>query len=137
MTTIGVFASIFDEFGKILCVRQNYPPFGWTTPGGRLEDGESPEQALMREVHEETGFQVRVTRLIGLYSAPFKDDLVVSFACDIEAADTWAPNDEIAAREFFPVYALPMPMKNNTRVRIRDACMCETAVFRTFTREEH
>ena len=50
MPTLGVFAAIFDDIGRILCVRMNYAMQAWTTPGGRVEQGESPLAALKREV---------------------------------------------------------------------------------------
>jgi ADP-ribose pyrophosphatase YjhB (NUDIX family) len=137
MTTIGVFASIFNEAGDVLCVQRNYAPFGWTTPGGRLEDGESPEVAVIREVLEETGYHVTVERLIGLYAAPFKSDLVISFACRITGQVHWQANEEIAAMAFFPSGALPSPMKSNTRSRIQDALEGKEGIWRTFTAAEH
>src|SRR5687768_7672834 len=96
MPTIGVFASIFDEAERILCVRRNYPPYNWTTPGGRVEAGESLETALIREVFEETGYQVEPKFVIGVYSAPFKDDVVISFGVMVMGRTEWEPNQEIA-----------------------------------------
>jgi 8-oxo-dGTP pyrophosphatase MutT (NUDIX family) len=46
MPTVGVFAAIFDAQVRILCVKLNYRPLNWTTPGGRVEAGESPVAAL-------------------------------------------------------------------------------------------
>lgn len=66
--TIGVFASLFDKSGRILLVRQAYAAHRWTTPGGRVEDGESPLMALEREVLEEIGCEVQVAHLIGVYA---------------------------------------------------------------------
>jgi 8-oxo-dGTP diphosphatase len=137
MTTIGVFAAIFNEQHEILCVQRNYSPYGWTTPGGRLEGGESPEAAVVREVLEETGYHVKVERLIGLYSAPFKDDLVISFACRIAGREQWLPDDEISAMGFFSLSDLPGPMKNNTRIRVLDAFEGKIGILRTFTAAEH
>ena len=137
MTTIGVFAAIFNDAGEILCVQRNYQPYGWTVPGGRLEDGEGPEDAVIREVLEETGYQVSVERLVGIYAAPFKSDLVISFVCRIEGRVPWEPDGEIAAAKFFSVDALPTPMKGNTRTRIADAKSGKTGIWRTFTKDEH
>lgn len=137
MTTIGVFANILNEDGQILCVQRNYAPYGWTVPGGRLEDGESPEDGVIREVLEETGYRVIVENLVGIYSAPFKSDLVIYFACKILTREVWQPDSEIAAADFFPVQNLPSPMKNNTRIRIQDACTGKIGVWRTFSKEEH
>ncbi|WP_052028406.1 NUDIX hydrolase [Pseudomonas syringae] len=137
MTTIGVFASIFNEAREVLCVQRNYAPYGWTTPGGRLEDGESPEQGVIREVYEETGYRVTVERLIGIYAAPFKSDLVISFECKIEKSEPWEPNEEIAARSFFALEDLPAPMRKNTYVRILDAAQGRVAVSRSFVLADH
>ena len=74
MPTVGVFAAIFDAQGHILCVKLNYGRLSWMTPGGRVEAGESPVAALIREIHEESGYHAQVERLVGVYAAPFKDD---------------------------------------------------------------
>ena len=88
MTTIGVFAVIFDSERRVLCVRRAYGPQNWTTPGGRLESGESPGAALEREVWEETGYIVQAGRLLGAYAATFKDDLVLSIEAEIIEQET-------------------------------------------------
>lgn len=137
MTTIGVFATILNENGQVLCVQRNYPPFGWTTPGGRLEDNESPEEGVIREVLEETGYIVSIEKLIGIYSAPFKSDLVISYLCKIIGREPWEPNDEISKVEFFSKSNLPSPMKNNTFVRIDDALQNKISVSKVFSQEEH
>ncbi|WP_426683819.1 NUDIX hydrolase [Xanthomonas translucens pv. undulosa] len=137
MTTIGVFANILNERQEVLCVQRNYPPYGWTVPGGTLEDGESPEDGVIREVFEETGYRVVVENLVGIYSAPFKSDLVIYFMCQIVAREAWQPNSEIAAVDFFSIENLPSPMKNNTRIRILDAHAGRTGVWKTFSKEEH
>ena len=84
MPTVGVFAAIFDERKRILCVKRSYGPRNWTTPGGRIENAESPVEALEREVEEETGYVVQATRVLGVYSATFKDDLVLSIEAKLE-----------------------------------------------------
>ena len=74
---MGVFAAIFDDSRRILCVRMNYATRAWTTPGGRVELGESPFAALKREVLEESGLDVVADGLIGVYCKPWKDDVVL------------------------------------------------------------
>ena len=66
MPTLGVFAAIFDEAGRLLCVRMNYASKRWSTPGGRVEAGESPLEALKREVLEETGLNITPGELLGV-----------------------------------------------------------------------
>lgn len=121
MTTIGIFAAIFDDKGRILCVKRAYDPQNWTTPGGRMESGESPVAALEREVREETGYVVRAGRLLGAYAATFKDDLVLSIEAKIIGREAWEPDTEIAEVGFFAQDALPQPMHPFTATRIRDA----------------
>jgi 8-oxo-dGTP diphosphatase len=60
-------AVVTDEQGRLLLVlRGQEPALGtWSVPGGRVEPGESDEQATAREVLEETGVRVRVGRLAG------------------------------------------------------------------------
>ncbi len=69
---IGCSAAIIDlENQKILLVRRS-DTGSWAVPGGYMEPGESLTEACVREVREETGLQVRVGRLIGVYSTPHK-----------------------------------------------------------------
>lgn len=107
MPSIGVFATIFDKQGRILCVKRNYPPFNWTTPGGGMDDGESLIQAIEREVREETGYIVHAKRLMGAYSSIYKDDLVLSIEAEIIDREEWQPNQEISEIGFFPKDELP------------------------------
>lgn len=63
----AVGAVIVDDSGRILLIQRGHAPSAglWTVPGGRLEPGESDEQALHREVREETGLEVAVGPLAG------------------------------------------------------------------------
>lgn len=130
MTTIGVFSAVFDDEGRILCVKRAYGPQNWTTPGGRMDSGESPIAALEREVLEETGYVVRAGRLVGVYAATFKDDLVLSIEAKIIGRETWEPNTEIAEVGFFAQDALPQPMHPFTATRIRDAFEGQVSIIR-------
>jgi ADP-ribose pyrophosphatase YjhB (NUDIX family) len=133
--TVGVFAAIFDDDGRILCVRRAYGPRNWTIPGGRLEPRESPTDALLREVAEETGYVVRVSRFVGVYSAPFRDDLVLMFVAEIIGRSEWRPNDEIAEARYFRPDDLPDSMTSRTLARIRDAVVGKVGVLRVFADE--
>ena len=120
MTTIGVFAGIFDEAGRILCVRHAYGAHDWGLPGGQMETHEDPVSALRREAFEEAAVIVEVETLVGLYSATYRDDLVILFRAGLRESRPWAPTDEIAEIGFFAPDALPEPMPPNVRLRIAD-----------------
>lgn len=130
MPTLGVFAVIFDEAGRLLCVRLNYASKRWTTPGGRVETGESPLEALKREVLEETGLSITPRELLGVYAKPEEDDLVLSFRATVAGVTTWQANDEIAALGYFGRDELPEPASVAAGVRMRDAFEKQGTVFR-------
>jgi 8-oxo-dGTP diphosphatase len=80
MQTLGAFAVIFDEEARILLCHRTDRDM-WNLPGGRVEKHEAPWEAIVREVEEETGLQVQVEKLIGVYVVPQKKDLVFNFLC--------------------------------------------------------
>jgi len=65
----AVSAVVTDSDGRILLHKRS-DNFLWSLPGGAMELGESVEQAVIREVKEETGFDVEVNKCIGIYSDP-------------------------------------------------------------------
>ncbi len=65
----SVSALIYDDFGRLLLVRQRDGD-AWSTPGGAIEFDETPADAVLRETWEETGLFVSVVRLFGVYGGP-------------------------------------------------------------------
>ncbi|HEY7144033.1 MAG TPA: NUDIX domain-containing protein [Streptosporangiaceae bacterium] len=66
-------ALIKDRAGRLLLVRRGRPPAAglWSLPGGRVEPGESDQQAVVREIAEETGLRVRCGALLGSVTLPW------------------------------------------------------------------
>ncbi len=64
---------IDDPQRPFVLIERAYPPFGWALPGGFVNVGETLEQAAIREAHEETGLEVKLTVLLGMYSNPKRD----------------------------------------------------------------
>ncbi|UCD35099.1 MAG: NUDIX hydrolase [Nitrospiraceae bacterium] len=69
---ISVDAIIEAEGGIVLIKRKNPPP-GWAIPGGFVDYGETLEQAVSREMKEETGLDIRIIRQFHTYSDPHRD----------------------------------------------------------------
>jgi ADP-ribose pyrophosphatase YjhB (NUDIX family) len=59
--------------GGIILIERRYPPKGWALPGGFVEIGETVEQAVRREMKEETNLELANLKLFGVYSDPARD----------------------------------------------------------------
>ena len=132
MPSVGVFAAIFDAAQRVLCVRHNYGARDWGMPGGKVEPGEDPLTGIEREVFEESGIVAEITQLVGVYSAPYRDDLVMLFSGRVRDQLPWSSDHEIAEREFFPLTNLPQPMAPNARLRFEDIRSNASGVMCTF-----
>ncbi len=71
--TPTVDAIIELEDGHIVLIQRANPPHGVAFPGGFVDEGESLEDACIREAHEETGLHVHLVALLGVYSHPDRD----------------------------------------------------------------
>lgn len=66
MKTIKVVAAVIRSNGRIFATQRGYGEFkdGWDFPGGKIEAGETPQQALVREIKEELDTEIKVGELI-------------------------------------------------------------------------
>ena len=91
-------AIITDPAGRLLLIKRGHEPEAgrWSLPGGRIEPGESDEQALVREVREETGLTVTPGRLIGTVDRPQPGGRVLvirDYAAEVTGGDLTAGDD--------------------------------------------
>lgn len=96
-------AVIRDEAGRLLMILRGHEPGRglWSIPGGRIEPGETPEAAVVREVREETGLDVRCGPLLGSAELPGLAGAVVDIrdyrACLVAGSATIATAGDDAA----------------------------------------
>ena len=71
MKTVRVVAGIIIEDGKVFATQRGYGEFkdGWEFPGGKIEQGETPEEAVVREIMEELDTEVEVKELFDTVSS--------------------------------------------------------------------
>ena len=118
MFTVGVFAIILDEENNVLiCHRRDHDL--WNLPGGGLEKGETVENAIIREVAEETGLEVVIDRITGVYSKKDKNEVVFSFLCKIISGNIKL-NDEADQIEYYSLDNIPHNFSPKQAERLKD-----------------
>ena len=99
-------AVILDENKNILLVKSTYNRFHpWGMPGGSLEYGEQPEEAIIREIWEETHLKISVEKLL-LINSWLPDRVGMYYLCRITGG-MFAPSDEVSEFAYFPLDNLP------------------------------
>lgn len=73
--SLTVDAVVVCEDDSIVLIKRKKDPYGgsWALPGGFVEYGETVENAAIREVKEETGLEIRLKDIVGVYSDPYRD----------------------------------------------------------------
>ena len=117
MKTIRVVAAIIVEDGKVFATQRGYGEFkgGWEFPGGKIDAGETPEAALVREIKEELGLSVVKAKYMSSRYHSRKELLMLNFVVVVEDSPIKLKEDEITeARWCTPDEALALIRKNTT-----------------------
>jgi ADP-ribose pyrophosphatase YjhB (NUDIX family) len=136
---VGSSAIVADGHERILLQRRS-DSGNWALPGGVMDIGETLAQSAVREVKEETGFDVRIDRIVGIYSDPshvfayddgeVRQEFSICFACTIIGGALQVSNESTAV-DFFPAAQLPeLQMHESIHVRIRDYLENKSPVLR-------
>lgn len=100
MKTVRVVAAIIIENGKVFATQRGYGEFkdGWEFPGGKIEPGETPEEAVVREIKEELDAEVEVVELLDTveYDYPEFHLSMDCFICKIVSGDLVLKEHEAA-----------------------------------------
>ena len=115
MKTIKVVAAVIQADKKIFATQRGYGDFkgGWEFPGGKIEDGETPEEALKREILEELDVKISVGELINTieYDYPTFHLSMDCFWCELVSGEIvlkepepakWLDRDSLYSVEWLP-----------------------------------
>ncbi|HET9999347.1 MAG TPA: NUDIX domain-containing protein [Ktedonobacteraceae bacterium] len=122
-------AVVVNDEGKILLQRRSDNNL-WALPGGTMEIGESIGETVIREVKEETGFDVQPAYIVGIYSDPkhiiaFTDGEVrqqfsICFACSILGGHLQVSNESYEVRFVLPQEIEQLNMHPSIHQRLKD-----------------
>lgn len=121
MAEIGVNVAVLQDQKILLTQREDFET--WILPGGGMEPGESVAQAAIRETKEETGLDVQLTRLVGIYSrlGNFFGGNLVLFTARVIGGEIKRQPGETIAVQWFPFDQIPSPLSIGHQRRIEDA----------------
>jgi 8-oxo-dGTP diphosphatase len=121
----GAFLVLFknEKRDRVFLVRRS-DYYTWGLTGGAVEEGETPEKAAVREAVEETGFEVKITRLVGDYQIINKKGRKLRKTYLFEGrviSGEFKPEFPGCRGKWLAVNSLPLNMLRATRAKIADA----------------
>lgn len=126
---VGSSAVVVDEAGRILLQRRS-DSGNWALPGGAMDIGETFAQSVIREVKEETGFDVRIERIVGIYSDPghvfayddgeVRQEFNICLACTIVGGELAVSSESTDVRFVLLDEVQSLTMHESIRKRIED-----------------
>lgn len=122
MHGMGVRVAVIQGDQVLLMKREDFEV--WSLPGGEIEDGESPAQTALREVLEETGLTIQLTRLVGLYTTPQWTSVNTTNAVFAASVLSGTPHTQAAETldiGFFAKEQLPQSLMWWVRREVEDA----------------
>jgi ADP-ribose pyrophosphatase YjhB (NUDIX family) len=136
---VGGSAVVVNNEGRILLQRRR-DSGNWALPGGAMDIGETFAQSVIREVKEETGFDVRIERIVGIYSDPghvfayddgeVRQEFNICLACTTIGGELAVSSESTDVRFFVLDEVQGLTMHESIRKRIEDYFSCKPPVLR-------
>src|SRR6266851_1747073 len=126
---VGSSAAVTDDENRILLQRRS-DSGNWALPGGTMDIGETLAESAIREVREETGFDVRIERIVGIYSDPghvfayddgeVRQEFNICLAATIVGGELAVSRESTDVRFFAPEDIPDIQIHESILKRIRD-----------------
>ena len=136
---VGSSAVVADSDGRILLQRRS-DSGNWALPGGAMDIGETLADSAIREVREETGFDVRIERIVGIYSDPghvfayddgeIRQEFSICLACSITGGSLSVSSESSDVQFFAPEDIPGIKIHESILIRIRDYLSDQSPVLR-------
>ena len=127
--TVTAGAIIFNNDGKVLLLKHRFRAgSGWGIPGGFLEAGEQPEEAMRRELREEIGLEVEEVEIFTSRSFKKPQQVEILFRCRADA-EVKPLTIEVERAEWFSIEALPPGLPKDQRAIIEHVCRTRSSVW--------
>lgn len=136
---VGCSGALLDEKREKILLTRRTDNGLWCLPGGGIDPGESAAEACVRELYEETGLRVAVTRLVGVYSSPdwlvrYPDGnqvQVIALSFEVTALGGQPhPTSEVSEWGYFSLAELPrLELMQNHTQRILDVFAAQAEAF--------
>ena len=104
--------------GKLVLVRRAIQPAlgRWAFPSGYVDRGETVENAAIREVKEETGLAIKITRLIGLYSSASNPVVLAVYSSEVIGGILYAGSETDAVGKYDPNQLPDLPFEHDHKI---------------------
>lgn len=118
MEVKGAQGLVFNERNQVLLVKRRLEKV-WVIPGGHIDEGETEEQAAVREVLEETGLAVEIINKVGEYTSKIIKGKTAVYLCQI-LGGKFKVNGEVSDIKYWDINKLPVTLVPWHHERIMD-----------------
>jgi ADP-ribose pyrophosphatase YjhB (NUDIX family) len=138
LLTSAVAAVIVDPAGRVLLCQQSQGHRLWGLPGGKIRNGESPLHAVIRDVLEETGAEIEIIDLVGIYhltnngsgGPELPDVLMYTFRCRVHSGDVAVNSPgRICRLAWHDPTSMPEPLTATARAAVADVTAGRSGVL--------